>query len=106
MPGKYYNSNFLYNVFCTNVFCKTQNFSQIEKLRQGQISAKLSREKGPDMFLYCGLQNMVIFNMEKSEIWKKLRTLYQLDMLEETEIFNFERQDKNYFRNGTTIIPG
>ena len=47
------------------------------------------------------------------EIWNKLESLYQLDMLDETEILNFQLCEKTHFRNlskissknGRSIIP-
>ena len=33
------------------------------------------------------------------QIWNKLESLYQLDMLDETEILNFQLCEKTHFRN-------
>ena len=38
------------------------------------------------------------------EIWNKLESLYQLDMLDETEILNFQLCEKTHFRNLSKIF--
>ena len=37
------------------------------------------------------------------QIWNKLESLYQLDMLDETEILNFQLCEKTHFRNLSKI---
>lgn len=39
------------------------------------------------------------------QIWNKLESLYQLDMLDETEILNFQLCEKTHFRNLSKINP-
>jgi len=49
------------------------------------------------------IMNKVRINTGKArnsrEIWKKLNSLYDLEMLEETELFDYQTKNKKIFRN-------
>ena len=65
--------------------------------------------------IICGIYNLLIGKLIISimhkikistgrpftaeQIWNKLESLYQLDMLDETEILNFQLCEKTHFRN-------